>query len=239
MQTDLTSLAGRFIVLDGPDGSGKSTEVALLADYLRAKGLDVVCTSDPGGTKIGDQISRLLKYDAQGAMSVNTEVMLFMASRAQLVSEVIRPALAEGKVVLSDRFISSTCAYQGAAGYPLERIIQLGGMATGDLWPDLTIILDLPVDIGLQRAGRRRFQRTKDQHDDCGQGLLFSNPVADRFDSRPLDYHRKVRREFLRLAEYYPRPVRIVDTMGLDPQQVHQRVVEQIWGWLVEGSGDK
>ena len=142
-------LRGKFLVLEGPDGSGKTVQLDLLAKSLEAIGIPVVRAIDPGGTRIGNQISRLLKYDADGYMDVNTEVMLFMASRAQLVSEVIRPALAEGKMVLCDRFISATCAYQGSNGYATDRIIQLGRLAVGDTWPHLTIIIDLPVEEGL------------------------------------------------------------------------------------------
>lgn len=217
-------LAGRFIVLDGPDGSGKTVQLELLATYLESVGVSVVRTNDPGGTPIGEQISSLLKYDAKGRMDVNTEVMLFMASRAQLVSEVIKPALAEGETVLCDRFISATCAYQGSSGYPIDKIIQLGRLAVGDTWPHLTIILDLPVEEGLQRAGRKRYQKTKVSPIDAGQAYLFQNVVVDRFDSRPLDYHRKVRTEFLRLANYYPGVVKIVNASQRDIEGIHQEI---------------
>jgi dTMP kinase len=217
-------LAGRFIVLDGPDGSGKTVQLELLATYLKSVGVPVVRTNDPGGTPIGEQISSLLKYDAKGRMDVNTEVMLFMASRAQLVSEVIKPALAEGETVLCDRFISATCAYQGSNGYPIDKIIQLGRLAVGDTWPHLTIILDLPVEEGLQRAGRKRYQKTKVSPIDAGQGYLFQNVVVDRFDSRPLDYHRKVRTEFLRLANYYPGVMKIVNASQRDIESIHQEI---------------
>jgi len=123
--------SGKFIVLDGPDGCGKSTQLELLAEYLNNEGIEVVKTHDPGGTKIGDQIRRLLKYGAKGIMDVHTETMLFMASRAQLVAEVIKPAIEKSKTVLCDRFISSTCAYQGSSGYPLAKIIELGKFAVG------------------------------------------------------------------------------------------------------------
>jgi dTMP kinase len=225
------SLAGRFIVLDGPDGCGKSTQVKLLAEYLGSQGVQIVSAVDPGGTRVGNQISRLLKYDADGPMDVHTEVMLFMASRAQLVSEVIRPALGVGKAVLCDRFISATCAYQGSNGYDVGRIIELGRFAVDTVWPDLTIVLDLPVEEGLQRTGRKRYQKTKVNHTDAGQSYLFENVVVDRFDSRPLEYHRKVRKEFLRLPDYYPGSVKVVDTSQCDVPTVHARIVEVIAAW--------
>jgi len=217
-------LRGKFVVLDGPDGSGKTVQLGLLAKALEPYGIPIVCTHDPGGTKIGDQIRDLLKYGAKGRMDVNTEVMLFMASRAQLVSEIIKPALAEGKMVLCDRFISSTCAYQGSNGYPTDKIIQLGRFAVGDTWPHLTIIVDVPVEEGLERVGKKRHQKTRVNHADAGQGHLFQNAVVDRFDSRPLDYHRKVRTEFLKLASYYPGVVKIVNGSQRDIESVHEEI---------------
>jgi dTMP kinase len=188
----------------------------------------VVQTNDPGGTKIGNQIGRLLKYDAQGAMNVQTEIMLFMASRAQLIAEIIKPALETGKTILCDRYISSTCAYQGSSGYPVEKIIELGKLAVGNVWPDLTIIIDIPVEEGLERTGRKPYQKTKVNHKDANQSYLFKNAVVDRFDSRPLEYHRKVRKGFLRLAQYYPGIVKIVDGSQDDIKTVHKKIIQTV-----------
>jgi dTMP kinase len=220
-------LRGKFVVLDGPDGSGKTVQLDLLSTALESRGVPIVLAADPGGTRIGDQIRDLLKYNARGYMHVNTEVMLFMASRAQLVSEVIGPALAEGKTVLCDRFISATCAYQGSNGYPTDKIIQLGRFAVGDTWPHLTIIIDLPVEEGLERIGKKRGQKTKLNHADAGQGHLFQNARIDRFDSRPLDYHRRVRAEFLKVSDYYPGAVKIVNGSQRDIESI-RREIEQI-----------
>ena len=220
-------LQGKFIVLDGPDGCGKTVQLELLKTYSMQHGIAVEQTTDPGGTKIGNQISRLLKYDAQGYMDVTTEVMLFMASRAQLIVEVIKPALEAGKTVLCDRFISSTCAYQGSNGYPVERIIELGKLAVGDVWPDLTIIIDIPVEEGRERTGHKRYQKTKVNHKDANQAYLFDNVVVDRFDSRTLEYHRKVRKWFLKIGEYYPGIVKIVNGEA-DIQTVHNRILKII-----------
>jgi dTMP kinase len=222
------NLTSKFIVLDGPDGCGKSTQIGLLAKYMKNLGIEVVETNDPGGTKIGNQISRLLKYDAQGLMDVRTEVMLFMASRAQLISEVIKPALDLSKTVLCDRFVSSTCAYQGTGGYSVCQIIDLGKMAIGDIWPDLTIIIDIDVEEGLLRTGRKPYQKTKVNHEDAKQSYLFKNVITDRFDSRPLEYHRKVRSEFLKLPDYYPKPVKIVDGSKDDIESVHIKIKEVV-----------
>ncbi len=219
--------SGRFIVLDGPDGCGKSTQLKLLANYLGDKDVEVVQTYDPGGTKISDQISRFLKYDAKGEMDAHTEVMLFMASRAQLVAEVIKPALAIGKTVLCDRFISATCAYQGSSGCPVDKIIEMGKFAVEDIWPDLTLILDISAEEGRNRTGHKRNQRTKTNHKDANQAFLFENVITDRFDSRSLEYHRKVRKGFLKIGEYYPGIVEVIDATG-DIETVHKKVIEAI-----------
>ena len=200
-------LKGKFIVLDGPDGSGKGTQLKILKEYLESHGIEVVDTFDPGGTVIGNKIRKLVKYGSKG-ITANTEVMLFMASRAQLVTEVIKPALTSGKTVLCDRFISSTCAYQGASGYSIDTILELGQAAIGDTWPDLTIILDLPAKIGRQRAG---VERSKPVGDDYEQRHFFDSPTADYFDSRTLKYHQKVRTIFRNLAGKYPRKVEVLD----------------------------
>jgi dTMP kinase len=220
--------AGKFIVLDGPDGCGKSTQLELLAEYLNKEGVEIVKTNDPGGTKIGDQIRHLLKYGAKGIMDVHTETMLFMASRAQLVAEVIKPAIEKGKTVLCDRFISSTCAYQGSSGYPLEKIIELGKFVVGDVWPNLTIIIDIPAEEGLERTGRKPHQKSIANHKDAKQSHLFENTTPDKFDSRSLEYHRKVRKWFLMLGKEYPGVVKIVDGSNTSIEKVHEKIKQVI-----------
>jgi len=223
-----SKFSGKFIVIDGPDGCGKSTQLKLLAEYLRKEGIEILKTHDPGGTKIGDQIRHLLKYGAKGIMDVHTETMLFMASRAQLVAEVIKPAIEKGKTVLCDRFISSTCAYQGSSGYSLEKIIELGKFAVGDVWPNLTIIIDMPAEEGLERTGRRPRQKRIANHKDANQRHLFENTIPDRFDSRSLEYHRKVRKWFLKIEDCYPGIVKIVDGSNADIETVHERITAVI-----------
>ncbi len=186
-------LAGKFIVLDGPDGSGKSTQITLLADWLTAQGVEVVKVCDPGGTKVGEKIRSVLLDRETGSVSPMCEMLLFMASRAQLVAERIRPALEAGKVVLCDRFISATIAYQGAVGIGHETIIKLGDTAIGGLWPDLTIILDVPVETGMERINTGR-----------------SCP-GDRMETKGSAFHKSVRRIFGELGEYYRRPVEYVN----------------------------
>jgi dTMP kinase len=212
--------SGKFIVLDGPDGCGKSTQLELLAEYLNKEGVKIVKTHDPGGTSIGDKIRKLLKYGSKD-IDVRTEVILFMASRAQLVAEVIEPALKSGKTILCDRYISSTCAYQGASGYPIEKILELGRFAVGDTWPDITLVLDLPPEKGRRRTG---VTRSKAVENDYEQNHFFDSPMADMFDSRTLDYHRKVRKAFLNLEGIYPGVVKILDVSTEDIETVHERI---------------
>lgn len=221
-------LSGKFIVIDGPDGCGKTTQLELLAEYLKGEGAEVIRTHDPGGTKIGEQIRHLLKYGAKGIMDVHTETMLFMASRAQLVAEIIKPAIEKGKTVLCDRFISSTCAYQGSSGYPLEKIIELGKFAIGDDWPNLTIIIDIPAEEGLERTGRKPHQKSIANHKDANQSHLFENTTPDKFDSRSLEYHRKVRKWFLMLEKEYPGVVKIVDGSNIGIENIHEKIKQVI-----------
>lgn len=141
-----------FITFEGLDGSGKTTQLALLAAYLEELGIPHLCTREPGGTEIGDQIRTVLHDVANTAMSPLTEILLYSASRAQLVAEVIRPALAEGAIVLCDRFADSTLAYQGyGRGLDLDALVQITRFATGGLQPDLSLLFDLDPQRGLQR----------------------------------------------------------------------------------------
>ena len=205
----MDNLRGKFVVLDGPDGSGKTTVGKLLAQRLTDAGLSVVQCRDPGGTKVGDRIrSVLLDFDLE-SMDVRCETLLFMASRAQLVAEVIRPALAAGHLVLCDRFISATCAYQGAAGYDHEAILELGRHAVGTTWPALTFVLDVPPEVGSKRLQGRHAAPAKN---------------LDAMERRPRSFHEQVRANFLALPGRYPAPVEIVDASAPAEQ-----VLELLW----------
>ncbi len=217
------NLRSKFIVFDGPDGSGKSTQRERFGERLEALGGEVVHCKDPGGTDFGNMIrSILLDHDLTN-MDVRCETFLFMASRAQLVGEKVKPALEAGKTVLCDRFISSTCAYQVAAGYDMKRVLELGQYAVEDVWPDLTLILDVPIELGFERTGRQPKHAGKNRSRHAGQGMLLDDVQTDAMEARPLDFHRKVRDTMLSLPESYPRKVMIVDGSG-EADAVHEDV---------------
>lgn len=181
-----------FLSLDGLDGTGKSTQCRLLADWLRARGHDVTTCIDPGGTPLGGQLRSLVLHHRPDIDRM-CEALLFMASRAQLLAEVVRPALASGKTVISDRFLLANVVYQGhAGGLDVERLWQIGRFAAGDLEPDLTVVLDLAPERAAARRGR----------------------PADRIESRDAAYHVRLREGFLAEARRRPERIRVVDAAG-------------------------
>lgn len=205
-------MSGCFITFEGVEGCGKTTQIALLRDYLAAAGHTVVVTREPGGTPIAEAIRDVLLDPAHGAMGATAELLLYEAARAQHVHEKIAPALKAGQVVLCDRFADSTTAYQGAGrGFAPEILNQLHRMATGGIWPDLTVLIDLPVETGLERA-RERGRK-------------------DRIEQESIAFHQRVREGFLALAESEPERIRVVD--GNAPvDSVHRairRAVEAIY----------
>lgn len=190
-------MKGLFITLEGPDGSGKSTQTRLLGNYLRDNGYDVVLTREPGGTPVAERIRQVLLDSSLSGMHFRTEVMLYAASRAQHVEELIKPALQEGKIVISDRFVDSSLAYQGygrQAGFDL--VWQVNRLAVGEIWPDLTILLDLDVTRGLNRIREKRLQ--------------LSERALDRMEREPVNFHKRVREGFLLLARQYPQRIKVI-----------------------------
>ncbi len=183
-------LGGRFIVFDGPDGSGKSTQFARFAEHCRAAGLAVCEVREPGGTSIGEEIRTVLLDPANTRMSLRCEMMLYMASRSQLIEETIGPALRRGELVLADRFISSTLAYQGSAGgMDLQEILAVARVAVAGHWPDLTVIFDVDGEV----AGTR----------------LDAQP--DRIELKGAAYQRQVREGFLEQAVADPDKYLVID----------------------------
>jgi len=209
-----------FITFEGIEGCGKTTQIALLAGKLSAAGADVVSTHEPGGTRAGTVIRKILLQSESGPLNPVTELLLFSASRSQLVSSVIMPALLEGKVVLCDRFYDSTRAYQGhGRGLDLEMIRQAIDIATGGLTPDRTILLDMPAEAGLDRAMTRLMKERTDEA---------------RFEEEGLKFHRLVREGFLSIAAQEPERVRIVDASG-SVEEVHLRVMAALQDILPQG----
>lgn len=201
----LNALKGRFIALDGPDGCGKSTQVAMLAEYFKQEGIKPAVFRDPGSTAIGEKIRDILLDAKNNLMGDRTELLLYMASRAQLWQERIAPALKEKKCVLLDRWLSSTCAYQGfAGGLGIAKVIDIAEHSLERCWPDLTIILD--VDL---RTAKVRIKRK-----------------FDRMEQKATDYHKKVRAGFLELAEF--RDDIIVLEAQDDMETVHKKIVQTI-----------
>jgi len=219
-------LRRKFIVFDGPDGSGKTTQRERFGERLIAAGADVVHAKDPGGTPYGDMIRGILLDHDLSKMDVRCETFLFMASRAQLVGEVVEPALKQNKTVLCDRFISSTCAYQVAAGYPRDRVLELGHYAVDSTWPDLTVVIDVSPEVGFERTGRSVGHAGRNRRD-VGQGMLIEGARTDAMEARPLEFHRRVRDALLDLVEVYPRPVVVGDGEGAG-DEVHARVWEAV-----------
>ena len=192
-----TTKRGWFITFEGPEGSGKSTQLRALGKRLRGANRQAVETAEPGGTPIGMQIRRVLLDARNQELSPTAELLLMFAARAQNVDQTILPALAAGCVVLCDRFTDSTLVYQGAArGLGAEVVYEVDRIACRGLVPDLTLIVDIDIEAGLARAQRRN-ERTQD--------------VETRLDEQSLEFHRKVRAAYHRLAEDEPKRVKLVD----------------------------
>lgn len=207
-------MSGALITFEGVEGSGKSTQLALLHDYLTGKGHDVVVTREPGGTEIGAAIRGILLDCANAHLGRAAELLLYAADRAQHVHEIIGPALERGSIVLCDRFADSTLAYQGAGrNFPEGILTQLHEIAANSLQPDLTFLFDLPVEIGLARArGRGR---------------------SDRIEQESLDFHGRVREAFLDAAAKAPGRLRIMDA-GQDIDVISAEVNACIDAWFLK-----
>ncbi len=190
-------MKGRFITLEGGEGAGKSTQIDALVRRLQAAGVDVVMTREPGGTPAAEKIRSIILSGAAQACGPDGEAVLFAAARADHVTRVIRPALESGAWVVCDRFIDSTRVYQGAAGgVPAQTLSALERAAIGDTRPDLTLILDVPAEIGLARAARRQ---------------QSAGDTADRFEREALETHEKRRQAFLAIAAAEPARCVVVD----------------------------
>ena len=199
-------MSGLFLSLDGVDGAGKSTQVARLIAWFERQGRTVISPRDPGSTALGEALREILLHRQEIPLSMTSEMLLYMASRAQLVREVIHPALAAGQVVIADRYLLANVVYQGCAGGEnVEHIWQVGSIATGGLMPQLTFILDVPVEVALGRLSR---------------GL-------DRLESRGPEYMRLVRDGFLQQAQRLGDAAVIIDA-SQSPDEIHAAIISHL-----------
>jgi len=211
-------VAGTFITFEGIDGSGKSTQLRLLAGFLRMKGYEVLATREPGGTPVGVRLRAAL-LDDQEQVDPLTELLVFAADRAQHVRRLLRPALESGRIVLSDRYADATIAYQGAGrGFAPQLISGIVALATEGLTPDRTLLFDLSVAESIERMRRRTEGRRKADK-------------GDRLDAESEEFHTRVRNAYLRMASDEPERFRIIDTSA-SIEESHIRVKEVVVPWL-------
>jgi dTMP kinase len=205
----------KLITFEGIDGCGKSTQMRLLEQYLTERGVAVISTREPGGTELGRKVRSALLDGGKGSVEPLAELLLYAADRAQHVQQVIMPALAEGKVVLSDRFYDATTVYQGyARGFDLKLVNQLNELATGGLKPDLTLLFDLDAETGLKRTWRRG--------DEAG---LAARP--DRLDQEPVEFHERVRKAYLEIAAREPQRFRVIPAAG-SVEEIFELMIKEV-----------
>ena len=191
-------MSGKFITFEGIDGSGKSTQLRLLAEYLRSRGFDVVTTREPGGTELGRQLREAF-LETHEQVAPMAELLAFAADRAQHVEFLIKPALSHDKIVISDRYADATFAYQGSGrGFPADQVNQVITLATGGLKPDLTLFFDIPVEMAIERMSVRDESEAK----------------ANRMDAETAEFYNRVRSAYLHIATVEPERFIIIDASG-------------------------
>ncbi|MBQ9278877.1 MAG: dTMP kinase [Lachnospiraceae bacterium] len=201
-------MRGIFISMEGPDGSGKSTQLELLKKYFSEKGYEIVITREPGGTTISEAIREIILNKDFTEMSYMTEALLYASARAQLVSEVIKPALFAGKAVISDRFVDSSAVYQGMArGLGVENVYKINEFALQGIMPELTIHLDLPAEIGISRKNDQK--------------------ELDRMELEAIDFHERVAEGYRKLAALDPKRIYTIDATGTI-DNIHKQIVDKI-----------
>lgn len=202
---------GLFITFEGPEGSGKTTQIKKAGEYLKSKNIAFLVTEEPGGTQLGNELRKILLNKTSFNINGKSELLLFAAARSQHVEEVIRPAIEDGKVVLCDRYSDATIAYQSfGRGLKIEDVNWINNFATRSLIPDLTLLFDIPVDIGLKRA-LKRISR------------IVDSPVEDRFEREEIEFHKRVRDGYHKLVKSDPERFRTIDaSRGID--DIHRDV---------------
>lgn len=201
-------MEGIFITMEGPDGSGKSTQIELLKKYLEHKGYDIVIAREPGGTVISEVIRKIILDPVHKEMSHMTELLLYAASRAQLVNQVIEPALLDGKAVICDRFVESSAVYQGIGrGLGVDTVYEVNNYALGDVKPKLTIFMDLDAEDGI----KRKEKQTK----------------LDRMELEDIMFHKRVVEGYRKLATLYPERIVPIDAT-LSIEEIHSRIVREV-----------
>jgi dTMP kinase len=205
--------SGLFFSFEGVEGSGKSTQVKLLAEYLEAKGYEVVLTREPGGSPISDEIRKILLTSSTDGISPKAELLLFLASRAEHVEKIIRPALEKGKVVITDRYTDSSLAYQGEArSLTMEDVSKLNDFATSNLYPDLTFLLDLDPENGLKRSLDRLNREGSDE---------------SRMEEEDQSFHEKTREAFLKIAKLDPDRFCVLDASET-PEDIFEKIKDYL-----------
>lgn len=199
---------GLFITMEGPDGAGKTTQIDLLRDYLSGKGYDIIVCREPGGTPISEAVRQVILNKDFTEMGNMTELLLYAAARAQLMEEVIRPALLEGKIVICDRFVESSAVYQGIGrNMGIDLVYQVNQFAIGDTVPDLTIMIDLNAEIGISRKKKQA--------------------ELDRMEREALDFHERVVDGYRQLSQLFPERIYKVDG-SRTIEEIHQKIVAQV-----------
>lgn len=217
-------MRGTFITFEGIDGSGKSTQLRMLASELRLKGFDVLTTMEPGGTPLGRRLREAF-LETEESVDPLAELLLFAADRAQHVRFLIKPKLEEGKIVISDRYADATAAYQGAGrGFPKETIDKVIALATEGLKPDLTLFFDLPVETAHSRT------KTRDNEGSSGGG---GGEPPNRMDGETTDFYKRVREAYLEISRREPKRFRIVNA-SLSVEEVHSKVSEIVTKFLAK-----
>lgn len=199
---------GLFITMEGPDGAGKTTQIDLLRDYLSGKGYDIIVCREPGGTPISEAVRQVILNKDFTEMGNMTELLLYAAARAQLMEEVIRPALLEGKIVICDRFVESSAVYQGIGrNMGIDLVYQVNQFAIGDTVPDLTIMIDLNAEIGISRKKKQT--------------------ELDRMEREALDFHERVVDGYRKLSQLFPERIYKIDG-SRTIEEIHQKIVVQV-----------